>query len=104
MSLHVGGSSLICVQFKQLSGTETNATRLGDSGKPVHNHCCSKCLAVVWTEAEAMLPSIIIKAGTLDDPAIRDKLKPTAEIYIRNRPAHFAAVEGAAQVEGAPPS
>lgn len=92
------------VKFKQLSGSETTATRSGDSGQSVINHCCDKCLAVVWTEAKAILPNIIINAGTLDDPAIRDKLKPTAEIYCRNRPAGFDAVAGAAQIEGAPPS
>ncbi|QIX01056.1 hypothetical protein AMS68_006573 [Peltaster fructicola] len=90
--------------FNKLSGSETTATRSGDSGKSVINHCCSKCLAVVWTEAEAMLPSVILKAGTLDDAEVRNKLKPTAEIYCRNRPAHFEPVPGVPHIDGAPPS
>lgn len=87
-----------------LSGSEITATRKGDSGKDVINHCCDQCLAVMWTDVEAMRPKMIIKVGTFDDPAIRDKLKPVAEIFCRNVPENFPLLPNVPHFEGAPPS
>lgn len=54
-------------------------------------------------EAEAMPGMLIYKPGTLDDAKLSEA-KPVAEIYTRNRPDCFAALNDVPQNDGAAPS
>jgi hypothetical protein len=42
---------------------------VGDSGMAVKRHFCSCCGSSVYTELDANPDVVVIKAGTLDDPA-----------------------------------
>ena len=61
-----------------VTGTLKGFTKRGDSGKPIERLFCPECGASVMDEAQAMPGTVMIAAGTLDDP---NWVKPTAQVY-----------------------
>lgn len=62
----------------ELSAYETAA----DSGRKIVRRFCPKCGSGVINEPEVWADYVVIRAGTLDDPAAAD---PTLELYARSR-------------------
>jgi hypothetical protein len=65
---------------------------IGDSGKPVRRWFCAECGSPVWTDAEALPGTAIVKAGLFDDTGW---IKPALEIYCESSQAWTPAAEGA---------
>ncbi|KAF7190022.1 hypothetical protein HII31_08353 [Pseudocercospora fuligena] len=87
-------------KFKKLSGNDFLFERVGDSGKKVKYQNCANCATVMVANVEAMPGMLIVKAGTVDDPAEDAKHQPQMEIYRRNAPEWCTPWASAAQKEG----
>ena len=90
-----------CLQFKKLSGNDFLFERVGDSGKKVKYQNCANCATVMIANVEAMPGMLIVKAGTVDDPAEDAKHQPQMEIYRKNAPEWCTPWASAAQKDGA---
>jgi len=56
------------VAFPQ-AATLASTERLGESGRTVRQYACRQCGARLWHEAGHAPGTVIIRAGTLDDPS-----------------------------------
>jgi hypothetical protein len=61
-----------------VQGTLKSFTQLADSGKPIVRHFCPECGSSVAEEPSTRPGTIILNAGTLDDPS---SVMPSVEIY-----------------------
>lgn len=61
-----------------VTGILKGFAKRGDSGKPIERMFCPDCGSSVLDEADAMPGTVMIAAGTLDDPSW---VKPDAQIY-----------------------
>ncbi len=66
---------------------------IGDSGKPLKRWFCSQCGSPIWTEADAMPDTAIVKASAFDDTSW---IKPALEIFCDSRQAWTPKIEGLA--------
>jgi hypothetical protein len=72
---------------------------VGGSGLGVKRHFCGRCGSPVYTELEAQPGVVVIKAGTLDDPAA---VSPQIHIWRRSAQPWIAAPDGVACFEENP--
>ena len=77
----------------QRSGPLKAFDDIGDSGKPLKRWFCSQCGSPIWTEADAMPDTAIVKASAFDDTSW---IKPTLEIFCDSRQAWTPKIEGLA--------
>lgn len=52
-----------------MSGAVTQTERIAESGRAVRQVACATCACRIWHESSKVLDTIVIRAGTLDDPA-----------------------------------
>jgi len=71
----------------------------GDSGLPSYRHFCGQCGSPVVTKAENLPGMVLVKAGTLDEPA---GLRPQVEIYTDHAAAWQLPVAGSTRFPQAP--
>ncbi|KAJ9647101.1 hypothetical protein H2199_002087 [Coniosporium tulheliwenetii] len=73
--------------FHPTSGTPKTISRPGDSGLDVTLNFCANCGHTIFVtgESEVLRGSIVVKAGTLDDPELLDKMAPAEEIYTEHK-------------------
>lgn len=81
------------------TGETSCYTDSGDSGLPSYRHFCGKCGSPVRTEAMNLPEMMIVKAGTLDDPA---GVMPQMEIYMEHAWGWHSPVATATQFAQAP--
>src|SRR5215472_6319249 len=62
----------------QIRGMVKTFSKLADSGKPILRHFCPECGSSVAEEPSRRPGTIILNAGTLDDPS---SVMPAVEIY-----------------------
>jgi len=62
----------------QIRGVIKTFSKLADSGKPILRHFCPECGSSIAEEPSRRPGTIILNAGTLDDPS---SVMPTVEIY-----------------------
>jgi hypothetical protein len=62
----------------QIRGMVKTFSKLADSGKPILRHFCPECGSSIAEEPSRRPGTIILNAGTLDDPS---SVMPTVEIY-----------------------
>lgn len=62
----------------EVQGDMGTYTVVGDSGKPVHRHYCSRCASGIYLEGDADPGYVFVKAGTLNDASW---VKPEMHIY-----------------------
>lgn len=97
------GNATVNVVFPSESITITGETRdyvsPADSGNVMHRRFCPTCGTSLFSEAESRPYLIIVRAGTLDDPAIA---RPENTIWTASAP-HWALIDEALpKVEGQP--
>ncbi|KAF6223351.1 hypothetical protein HO133_000193 [Letharia lupina] len=83
--------------FKVIKGSPKSYKIKGDSGKINDHWFCGDCGSSLYTELEVMPDAVCIKAGGIDDKAVRDFKKTAVEFYCKDRMAYSKAVEGAEQ-------
>ncbi|CAK1361135.1 hypothetical protein CB0940_03463 [Cercospora beticola] len=88
--------------FKKTAGKDHLFSRTGDSGKSVNYKNCAKCATVMIADIDVMPGVVLVKGGTVDDPAVDAKNAPQMEIYRKNAAPWCTAWSGVAQVDGAP--
>ncbi len=93
------GSDIL--QYKLLSGDTDSWTREGDSGKEVTNFYCKNCKNLMRVEAAFMPDVYIVKPGTLEEVDVLNDVPVYQEIYTRNRPSCFGALQSVDQKAGA---
>ncbi|EON66966.1 hypothetical protein W97_06082 [Coniosporium apollinis CBS 100218] len=73
--------------FHLTSGTPKTISRPGDSGLDVTLNFCPECGHTIFVTGEGagLRGSVVVKAGTLDDPELLDKLIPAEEIYTEHK-------------------
>ena len=71
-----------------------------DSGRHMHRRFCPACGTPMFSEAEERPHLIIVRAGTLDDPAI---VVPDAVIWAAQAPSWARIDPSIARFEGQPP-
>ena len=70
------------------------------SGKRMTNHFCSTCGTLMYRVGEAFPGKSILRIGTVDDFHLHEtKLKPMAELFVKNRVCWLNSVEGIPQFE-----
>ena len=62
----------------QIRGMVKTFSKLADSGKPILRHFCPECGSSIAEEPSRRPGTIILNAGTLDDPS---SVMPAVEIY-----------------------
>ncbi|OQV07814.1 hypothetical protein CLAIMM_12187 [Cladophialophora immunda] len=68
---------------------------VGDSGKVNRHYFCGNCGSSLYCELEAMPDNTVIKAGSLDQPDVKEM---QAELYVKDRVSYMKPIEGAKQV------
>lgn len=63
----------------------------GDSGKPVWRHFCGRCGSALFTVADSLPGSVVVKVGTLDEPP---EAAPGIELYADHAAAWWPVREG----------
>lgn len=73
--------------FRLTPGTPKTISRPGDSGLDVTLNFCDNCGHTIFVtgESEVLRGNIVVKAGTLDDPELLDKMVPADEIYTEHK-------------------
>jgi hypothetical protein len=98
------GSATVNVVFPSsaftVEGTLSDYVSTADSGNVMHRRFCPTCGTHVLSAAEARPHLIIVRAGTLDDPAIA---KPTMTIWTSQAPAWACFDESLPQAAEQPP-
>lgn len=69
--------------FRLTKGELKFHTVAGESGKDVSRGFCASCGAPMTTRLGVMPDVVVVKAGSLDDPAI---FKPTMNIFLASAP------------------
>ncbi|KIW83855.1 hypothetical protein Z517_03101 [Fonsecaea pedrosoi CBS 271.37] len=66
-------------------------------------HFCPVCSTVVWRTgaADKYAGVLSVQFGTLDDPGVRDRLRPSVEHYVSMRTEWVSKIQSAEQEEGA---
>lgn len=99
-----GNGSLNAV-FARDAMTVTGETRrfssLADSGNHMHRSFCPRCGVQLFSEAEERPQLIIVRAGTLDDPA---QVRPEAMIWTASAPKWAVLDPALPQFPGQPPA
>jgi len=73
----------------------------GDSGLPSYRHFCGNCGSAVMTKATNLPGMVLVKSGTLDDPA---RVQPQVEIYTDHAMPWLAPVRDSVRFPQAPAS
>lgn len=98
------GNATINVVFPTESFSITGELRdypsTADSGNRMHRRFCPACGVHLFSEAEVRPQLIIVRAGTLDDPAIA---VPQAVIWTASAPPWARIDPALQQFEGQPP-
>lgn len=82
------------------AGSVKQYTETHESGQKLTIHFCAECGCGIYKTHEAFGDSVIILAGTLDDPDALETCKPEAELYATHRVSWVKPVEGAEQSAG----
>ena len=83
-----------------ITGALGDYTGAADSGNVMHRKFCPICGTPMFSQAEVRPHLIIVRAGTLDDPA---QVRPVATIWTESAP-HWAAIHpDLPQFTGQPP-
>jgi hypothetical protein len=69
---------LLATDQVSLHGDMKTFDMTGGSGQVIHRHFCANCGSGVVNEVDVLPGTIIVLAGTLDDPTV---FVPTVEIY-----------------------
>ena len=83
-----------------ITGTTADYASVADSGRQMHRRFCPLCGVHLFSEAEARPEILVVRAGTLDDPA---QVKPEASIWTASAPAWAAIDAQLPSFEGQPP-
>ncbi|KIW79214.1 hypothetical protein Z517_05826 [Fonsecaea pedrosoi CBS 271.37] len=81
--------------FNVTAGTPKAFDVVGDSGKINRHYFCGTCGSSLYCELEAMPENTVIKAGSLDQPDVKEM---QAELYVKDRVSYMKPIEGAQQV------
>ncbi len=65
-----------------VSGETSRIDRPAESGRRVAQFACARCACRVWNESQRDPETVILRAGTLDEPAWA---QPVAHIWTRSR-------------------
>lgn len=71
--------------FTLTSGAPKALRATGGSGKPLTLFFCGDCGVALYSDVEAMPGVTVVKAGSLDHPALLAAKRPALEIYARDR-------------------
>jgi len=88
--------------FKILSGTPKEISKIADSGKEITSSFCGDCGTTLWRHGDAFGGRDgmrLIKAGILDDLNVINSIKPGAELFSPERVSWVPAVDGAGQMK-----
>lgn len=98
------GSGTVNVVFPRevltVSGPLTDYVSTADSGSVMHRRFCATCGTPVLSEAEPRPHQVIVRAGTLDDPALA---RPGAIIWTKSAPDWACFDPNLPRVEGQTP-
>lgn len=103
-------SSLVTVDDQHLQHvrgedklTQFTTSTTPASGRAMTNYFCSVCGTLMYRKSEDRPTWSICRLGTIDDFNLAEtKLRPTMEIYTKDRCAWLLALEGAVQSEASP--
>jgi hypothetical protein len=70
-------------EFKLLQGRLASFVSTADSGRKIGRSFCPTCGSGIYNEPEVIADSIVLRAGTLDDP---EAVAPTYELFADSRP------------------
>ncbi|KAJ7132300.1 Mss4-like protein [Mycena epipterygia] len=71
------------------------------SGHTMANHFCSTCGTLMYRVGDTWPGMSILRVGTVDDFHVQEtKLKPTVELFTKDRMSWLSGIEGVPQVEG----
>ncbi|KAK5658478.1 hypothetical protein OQA88_1867 [Cercophora sp. LCS_1] len=93
--------------LKHLRG-ESNLTTFTQSqtvasGSTMTSHFCSTCGSLMYRTGSKLPGTSLLRLGTVDDFRLHEtKLKPTKEIFTKDRVCWLGMVEGLEQVRGSP--
>jgi hypothetical protein len=83
--------------------TQFTTTTTPASGRAMTNYFCSRCGTLMYRKSEDRPTWSICRLGTIDDFNLAEtKLRPSMEIYTKDRCAWLLALEGAAQSDASP--
>jgi hypothetical protein len=101
---YAAGNATVNVTFPSatfsLTGELRDHASAADSGSHMHRRFCPRCGVHVVSEAEERPHLVIVRAGTLDDPALA---APTAAIWTKSAPRWAKLDPALACFEGQPP-
>ncbi|KAJ5669295.1 hypothetical protein N7462_010365 [Penicillium macrosclerotiorum] len=80
-----------------ISGFAKQFTQLHESGKKLTINFCGECGGTVYKTHESFPGSIIILAGTLDDPDGLEQSKPSQELFSKHRVSWLSGLSWAEQ-------
>lgn len=86
-------------QPETVTGTSRRDRRLGDSGKPKHNHHCPRCGDFVYAEIEALKGLWAVKAERIAKPFA---FSPKAHVWVGRKLPETRIPEGAVTFAKAP--
>jgi hypothetical protein len=65
-----------------VAGEVTRTDRVAESGRTVRQFACTPCKCRIWHESDKVASTVIVRAGTLDDPSWAT---PVAHIWTRSK-------------------
>lgn len=83
-----------------VTGTTTDYASLADSGSHMHRHFCPTCGVQVYSLVDERPQLIILRTGTLDDPALA---APRGTIWTKSAPPWALIDPALPRFEGQPP-
>jgi hypothetical protein len=99
------GSATVNVAFPaeavSVEGELGDYESVADSGNRMHRSFCPKCGTPMFTQSEARLHILAVRAGMLDDPEVA---KPEITIWVKEAPSWAAIDPNLPQDEGQPPA
>lgn len=98
------GNATVNVVFRnetlRISGELRDYRSVADSGNVMHRRFCPQCGTQLFSEAEARPHITIIRAGTLDEPALG---RPQGIIWAASAPAWACFDASLPRIDGQPP-
>jgi hypothetical protein len=84
-------------KIRVTGGSTKQYTETHENGKKLTVNFCGECGCTIYKTHESFPGSVIILAGTLDDPEGLEMSKPEAELFAKHRVSWLPGLDGAKQ-------
>lgn len=79
------------------SGSPKQYTQIHENGQKLTVSFCDTCGCTIYKEHESFPESVIVLAGTLDDPDALEQARPEMELWTKHRVSWLSGLQGTEQ-------